>query len=375
LNVTCFELRIKGEVGVMINEDRLLATFLELARIDNPSGGEGTIAAHIRGLLESAGLEVEEDGIHNLLARLPGEGEPLLLNAHMDSVAPCVGVRPVVEDGVIRSSGDTVLCADDLAGVAAIVEGVRATLERGEQHRAAEIVITVQEEVGLQGAARFDTSRLSAREGVTLDSGGDFGGITIGAPAQDSLYVTVLGRAAHAGVAPERGVNAIVVAAQALAAMPLGRLDHETTANIGIVKGGEATNIVPDRVELWGEARSHDQDKLVAQAQAMVAAFEEAARARGASVQVDITHKYDAYRWPENLPIIQRIGAELRSMGFSPALQLSGGGSDVNIFAQSGFQIVNISIGYREIHSTGEHIAVADLNRAAELVARLLSIQ
>jgi tripeptide aminopeptidase len=252
---------------------------------------------------------------------------------------------------------------------------VRATLERGEQHRAAEIVITVQEEVGLQGAARFDTSRLSAREGVTLDSGGDFGGITIGAPAQDSLYVTVLGRAAHAGVAPERGVNAIVVAAQALAAMPLGRLDHETTANIGIVKGGEATNIVPDRVELWGEARSHDQDKLVAQAQAMVAAFEEAARARGASVQVDITHKYDAYRWPENLPIIQRIGAELRSMGFSPALQLSGGGSDVNIFAQSGFQIVNISIGYREIHSTGEHIAVADLNRAAELVARLLSIQ
>jgi tripeptide aminopeptidase len=358
----------------MINEERLLAAFLDLVRIDNPSREEGPIAAHIRGQLEAMGLVVEEDRIHNLLARLPGEGEPLLLNAHMDSVAPCIGVRPVVEGGVVRSSGDTVLGADDLAGVAAILEGVRATLERGGSHRAAEILFTVQEEIGLQGAAQFDTRKLTAREGVTLDSGGDFGGITIGAPAQDSLYAAVIGRAAHAGVAPERGVNAIVVAAEALAAMPLGRIDHETTANIGIIKGGDATNIVPERVELWGEARSHDQDKLVAQVQAMVAAFEEAARARGASVQVDITHKYDTYRWDEDLPIIRRVVVALEQMGFTPMFHVSGGGSDVNILAQHGLQIANLSIGYREIHSTAEHIPVADLNRAAELVARLLSM-
>jgi tripeptide aminopeptidase len=356
----------------MINQDRLLGTFLDLVRIDNPSGGEAPIAAHVRSLLAGMGLAVEEDAIHNLLARIPGQGEPLLLNAHMDSVAPCLGVRPIVADGVVRSSGDTVLGADDLAGVAAIIEGVRSTLERGGAHRAAELLFTVQEEVGLRGAAQFEVSKLQAREGITLDSGGDFGGITVGAPAQDSLRAVVIGRAAHAGVAPERGINAIVVAAQALAAMPLGRIDAETTANIGIIKGGDATNIVPERVELWGEARSHDQQKLVDQIEQMVAAFELASRAAGASVQVEVTHKYDAYRLAKELPILDRIAAVMRAMQVEPTFQISGGGSDVNILAQRGFQIANLSVGYREIHSTGEHIAVADLGRAAELVERLL---
>jgi len=359
----------------MIDQDRLLATFLDLVRIDNPSGGEGPIAAHIQTLLEGLGLTVEQDSIHNVLARVPGEGVPLLLNAHMDSVAPCHGVQPVVADGVVRSSGDTVLGADDLAGVAAIIEGVRATLERGGSHRAAEILFTVQEEVGLRGAAQFDTNKLQAREGVTFDSGGDFGGITIGAPSQDSLYIKISGRAAHAGVAPERGINAIVVAAEALAAMPLGRIDDETTANIGIIKGGDATNIVPDRVELWGEARSHNQDKLVAQVEAMVAACEEAARVRGANVEIEITHKYDAYRLTADMPMIHKLSATLREMGHEPRLQISGGGSDVNILAQRSIQLANVSVGYREIHSTGEHIALADFTRAAELVSRLLAMQ
>lgn len=359
----------------MVQQERLLATFLDLVRIDNPSGGEGPIAAHIRGLLEGMGLTVIEDAMHNLLARVPGDGEPLLLNAHMDSVAPCHGVNPVVADGIVRSSGDTVLGADDLAGVAAIIEGVRATLEQGGPHRAAELVFTVQEEIGMRGAAQFDTSQLSAREGVTFDSGGEFGGITIAAPSQDSLHVVVHGRAAHAGVAPERGINAITIAAEALTTMPLGRIDHETTANIGIIRGGAATNVVPDQVELWGEARSHDQDKLVAQVQAMVAAFEQAARARGASVQVEISHKYDAYRLPDDAPILERVQAELRAMGFAPKPQVSGGGSDVNMFAQRDLHIANISMGYREIHSTSEYIAVEDIEHAAELVQRLLAIQ
>ena len=358
----------------MINHDRLLATFLDLVRIDNPSGGEAAIAAHIRGLLEALGLAVEEDAVHNLLARMPGEGEPLLLNAHMDSVASCRGVRPLVADGLVRSSGDTVLGADDLAGVAAIIEGVRATLERGGPHRAAELLLTVQEEVGLVGAATFDTTKLQARTGVTLDSGGDFGGITIAAPSQDSLHAIVIGRASHAGVAPERGINAIVVAANALAAMPLGRIDAETTANIGIIKGGDATNIVPERVELWGEARSHSQGKLSSQVGAMVAALEAAASAAGGSVRIEITHKYDAYHLSEDLPIIQQLAAALRAMGHEPNFQVSGGGSDVNILSQRGLQIANVSVGYREIHSTGEYIAVADLERSAELVTRLLEV-
>lgn len=356
----------------MINQDRLLSTFLDLVRIDNPSGGEQAIAAHLRGLLAGMGLEVEEDGIHNLLARVPGEGEPLLLNAHMDSVAPCVGVRPVVTDGVVYSSGDTVLGADDLAGVAAIVEGVRATLERGGRHRAAEILFTVQEEVGLRGAAAFDASRLRSRTGYTFDSSGDFGAITIGAPAQDSLHALVIGRAAHAGIAPEKGVSAIVVAAKAIAAMPLGRIDLETTANIGIIRGGSATNIVTEQVELWGEARSHDQERLAAQVRAMVAALETAARECGAEVRTTIVRKYDAYRLAEDAPVVIHVGGLLREMGVAPQCLISGGGSDVNILAQRGLSVANVGVGYREIHSTGEHIAVSDLARAANLAARLL---
>ncbi len=358
----------------MINQDRVLATFLDLVRIDNPSGEEDAIAAHVRSLLEELGLQVEEDSIHNLLARVPGEGEPLLLNAHLDSVAPCRGVRPVVADGVVRSNGYTVLGADDLAGVTAIIAGVRETLERGRPHRAVEILLTVQEEVGLRGAASFDVRSLRAREGYTLDSDGDFGSIVVGAPAQDSLYVEVIGRAAHAGIVPEHGINAIAVAGAALAAMPLGRIDAETTANIGIIKGGSATNIVPAQVELWGEARSHDQDKLVAQVQEMVAALEEAARVRGAHVRVEITHRYDTYRLDQDLPVVQRASAILRAMGVEPRYRVSGGGSDVNIFAQRNLSVANLSVGYREIHSTNEHIAVADLVRSTEMVVRLLEL-
>jgi len=373
LNLSTFKLStLRSKAKGMINSDRLLTTFLDLVQIDNPSGDEAAIAAHVRGLLEALGLAVEEDGIHNLLARVPGQGEPLLLNAHMDSVSPCHGVRPLVADGVVRSSGDTVLGADDLAGVAAIIEGLESTLERGGPHRAAELLFTVQEEVGLAGAAAFDTAKLRAREGVTLDSGGDFGGITIAAPSQDSLHAVVTGRAAHAGVAPERGLNAIVVAGRGLAAMPLGRIDEETTANIGIIRGGDATNIVPARVELWGEARSQSREKLAAQVRAMVAALESAAGAAGGSAQVTVTRKYDAYRLAEDLPIIRRIVAALGAIGCQPTFHISGGGSDVNILSQRGIQIANVSVGYREIHSTGEYIAVADLERSAELVARLL---
>jgi tripeptide aminopeptidase len=154
--------------------------------------------------------------------------------------------------------------------------------------------------------------------------------------------------------------------------MPLGRIDQETTANIGVIRGGAATNIIPAQVELWGEARSHDREKLAAQVRAMVAALEDAAHAHGAAVQVDVTHKYDAYRLSEDLPVVERAVAVLRAMGVEPRFEISGGGSDVNVFAQRGLSVANISVGYRAIHSTGEHIAVADLERAAEFVARVL---
>lgn len=358
----------------MINRERLLNTFLELVRYDNPSGAEEAVVGYLRANLEALGLAVEQDAMHNLLARLPGEGEPILLNAHTDSVRPCVGVRPIVADGVVRSSGDTVLGADDLAGVAAIVEAVRSVREAGRPHRAADILFTAQEEVGLRGAAVFDYHRLQARQGFVLDATGDIGGICLGAPSQDNLLAVVLGKAAHAGVEPERGINAVRVAAEAIAAMPLGRIDAETTANIGVIQGGEATNIVPARVELQGEARSHNAASLDAQSQAMVAALHAAAARHGAEVTVEVTRRYHAYRLAADEPVVQQAMAALRALQIEPQTFISGGGSDANIFCRHGLRVANLSLGYREIHSVQEHIAVADLERIARVVVLLLQV-
>jgi tripeptide aminopeptidase len=327
---------------------------------------------YIRHTLESIGLEVEHDNSFNLLARLPGAGEPIFLNAHTDSVRPCQGVRPVVENGIIRSSGDTVLGADDLAGVAAIIEGVRSIHESGRPHRAAEILFTTQEEIGLLGASAFDYSRLRARYGFTFDSTGPIGGICLGAPSQASLSVNVHGKAAHAGLAPEEGINAIRVAAEAIAAMPLGRIDEETTANIGVIHGGEATNIVPPHVELRGEARSHNPDKLSAQLDEMAAALRAAEARHQAHIDITLTYPYQAYRLGEAEPVVQEAMAALREMQIEPYTFVGGGGSDVNIFFQHGLHVANLSIAYENIHTVNEHIAVADLERAARLVTLLL---
>ncbi len=357
-----------------MNAERLLNTFLELVQLDNPSKQETPVVNYLTQTFATLGLESEYDEALNMLVRLPGTGEPLLLNAHTDSVQPCIGVRPLVEHGVVRSSGDTVLGADDLAGVAAIVEGVRSICETGSDHRAAEILFTAQEEIGLQGAAAFDYHRLQARYGFAFDTAGAVGGICTGAPSQDQLYARVVGRAAHAGIEPEQGISAIRVAAEAIASMPLGRIDAETTANVGIIHGGEATNIVTPLVELWAEARSHNPDRIVAQIESMRHALHDAAARARAQVDVVVTNCFDAYRLSDDEPAIQQSRAAIRSIGLEPYTFINGGGSDINIFCRNGIRVANLSIGYHDIHSTHEHIAVADLERVAQLVEMLLRI-
>lgn len=358
----------------IISSERVLHTFLDLVRFDNPSGQEADVVAYLHRTLTELGLEVEQDASLNLLARLPGKGVPLMLNGHTDCVNPCVGVRPVVVDGVVYSSGDTVLGADDLAGVAAIIEGVRRILESGKPHRAAELLFTTQEEIGLRGAAAFDYSKLQAHEGVILDMLGNPGGICVGAPSQNNLTAVIVGKAAHAGVEPEKGINAIQVAAEAIAAMTLGRIDHETTANIGTIHGGQATNIVPNRVELQGEIRSHSPARLEAQSQAMVDALHTAAARYAARVDITLTNSYQAYRLDEHEPVVTLVATAWQRLGIEPFTFISGGGSDANVFSEHGMRVANLSIGYRAIHTVDEHIAVADLERAAQLVAVLLEV-
>jgi tripeptide aminopeptidase len=357
----------------MIDETRLLETFLDLVRIDSPSGEEEAISEELAKRLRKLGLTVERDAIHNIVARLPGDGPPLMLAAHMDTVTPGRGIKPTVRDGVVYSDGSTVLGADDKSGVAVILEVLKTITERGLPHPPLEVVITVQEETGLVGAQALDKSRLQAQMGVSFDTGPSPGTIVVAAPSHNHIAAVVQGKAAHAGTKPEQGVNAILVAAQALVDMPLGRIDGETTANIGQIEGGRARNIVPDRVELLGEARSHQLDKLEAQTAKMITALEDAAEQHGATVQVEVSRVYNGYRLSEADVVVDRLIHACRATGVEPNLVPSGGGSDANIFNAQGMQVANLSTGMAGEHSTEEHVAVADMVTCAEIVLSFIA--
>jgi tripeptide aminopeptidase len=353
---------------VGIDRGRLLDVFLDLVRIASPSGQEEEVAAYVRSYLEDLGIGVESDQAGNLYAYVEGDGTPLAFTAHMDTVVPCEGVTPVVEDGIVRSDGTTILGADDKSGIAAILEAVTVLPEANVTHRPLDLLFTVQEEIGLFGAKAVEVDRLRARMAIGLDAEGEQGTLVVSAPGQNSLEAVVHGKAAHAGVEPEKGISAIRIAAEAIAAMPLGRIDEETTANIGVISGGKATNIVPDCVRIKGEARSRDEAKLASQTDAMVAALQGSAKAAGADVDVEVVRAYEAYRLLEDDPLVELVGAAMRSLGQAPRYKVTGGGSDANVFNARGLRTAQISTGMSEVHTTSESIAVKDLVAAAALL-------
>lgn len=358
----------------MINQARLLDTFLDLVRIDSPSGEEAAIAQELVTRLRRLGLQAELDAMKNVVASLPGEGEPLLLTAHMDTVMPGHGIKPQVVDGVVHSDGTTILAADDKSGVAVVLELVQTLVERGGPHPPVEVVFTVQEESGLLGAKGLDLSRIRAKIGISFDSGDASGQIVVSAPYHDVINVVVHGKASHAGAEPEKGISAIVVAAQAITQMPLGRIDEETTANLGTINGGRAGNIVPDLVEIRGEARSRQAAKLQAQTAKMVAAFRDAAAHYDTTVDVDTERSYEGYNLTAADTMVSRLMAACRAVGVEPMLVPSGGGSDVNIYNAQGRQIVNLSTGMMDVHTTGEYVAVADMVMSAEIALQCLTM-
>lgn len=362
----------------MINQDRLVSTFLELVQIDSPSGHEEEIAQHLAAELSGLGLTVERDTTGNVIGRLAGEGPPILLSAHIDTVKPGRGVKPVINNGIITSDGATILGGDDKSGVAAILEVLRVLVERDlpptKLAPPLEVALTVSEEVGLIGAKGLDLTSLRAKEGIVLDSGGPIGVIVVAAPSQNRIKAVVHGKTAHAGVEPEKGINAIVVASEAIAAMPLGRIDAETTANVGRIQGGTATNIVPDRVEIACETRSHDERKLAAQVQAMTEALEAAADRHGATVEVVLERSYSNFKLSQEDGIVQRAVAAAKALGLTPALVPSGGGSDANVFNAGGIATINISAGMDKVHTTEERLAVDDLVKCAGFLLAILRL-
>ncbi|OAT86501.1 M20/M25/M40 family metallo-hydrolase [Desulfotomaculum copahuensis] len=365
----------------MVNESRILAEFLELVQIDSPSGSERAVAGVLTARLEKMGFSVREDGAGqstggagNLIAVLPAAGgdAPLLLSAHMDTVEPGRGVHPVVTDGVVRSSGDTVLGADDKAGIAAILEAVRVVREEGITHGGLEVVFTIGEESGLWGAKQLDTSRMQSRLGFVLDGEGGPGCIVTQAPTQDKIGALVRGRAAHAGVNPQDGINAIQVAAHAIARMSLGRLEEDTTANIGVISGGKAINIVPDACNLLGETRSLDGAKRRALTDAVCRILRETAAEFGATVNISTETLYQSFVLAPSDPVVQVAVEAAGRLGFKPELVKTGGGSDANIFNQKGIPTANLGIAMQKVHTTEEYIRVADLVDSARWLVEII---
>jgi tripeptide aminopeptidase len=360
-----------------VDAQTVLDTFLRLVRIDSPSGHEAPVAAYLEPLIRDLGFDTRRDPTGNLIGVRPGRGAaagatPLILSAHMDTVQPGIGIKPRVEDGVVRTDGTTILGADDKAGITAILEALRVLDAGGAPCRPLELVFTVEEETGLTGAKGLDIAALRSRQAVVLDSNGPVGTIVNQAPASDHIEAVVTGRAAHAGVAPEQGINALVAVARALADMRLGRIDAETTANFGVIAGGAATNIVPERVELKGEARSRSEAGLRGQTEHMVSRLKDAAAALGATAEVSVSRAYGAIDVAPDSPLIADLSVALRACGLEPSLQPTGGGSDANILNAAGIEAVNLGVGYSGPHSVDEHIAVEDLVKVTQVVCALM---
>ncbi|MBI2462305.1 MAG: M20/M25/M40 family metallo-hydrolase [Candidatus Rokubacteria bacterium] len=377
----------------MINQGRLKGLLLELVGISSVSRREREVALRLAAELEALGAEVEIDGagervggdVGNVIARIRGTvpgALPLLLSAHMDTVVPGENVKPIVEGDIVRTDGSTVLGGDDKSGCAIIVEAVRTLRERGVPHGDIEAVFTICEEVGLLGAKHLDVGRLRARTGLVLDSDGVDELITH-APAANRLEVRVHGKEAHAGVVPEQGISAIKVAAEAIAGMRLGRIDAETTANLGIIQGGLATNIVPPAVLIRGEARSRDVAKLEAQTEHMRACFLEAARRHRltvdgqeyeARVEVEVQRDFDPMALSPDARIVRLVARASRNLGRNLLTRPTGGGCDANVLNGRGLQVANLGTGMREIHTVKEWLDLRDLYRTTELVLEVVRL-
>ncbi len=377
----------------MINQARIKKLLIELIKIDSLSRKEYHVAMRLKREMEELGAIVAIDdagekvggNVGNLIARIDGNmpgARPLLLSAHMDTVVPGEGIVPIFDGDIVRTDGRTVLGGDDKSGVAIICEVIRILKENNFPHGDIDVVFTICEEAGLLGAKCLDISDLRARSGLVLDSD-SVGFLFTRGPGANRMEFRVYGLEAHAGVCPEKGISAIKVAAEGIADMKLGRIDHETTANLGVIEGGLAVNIVPNVVTLKGEARSHSLEKLEEQTRHMLECLEAAAGRHAldldgkkfrARVENKIERDYDQMNVPENAPIVQLVYAAGKILNVEVKTQATGGGCDANILNQKGLEVANLGTGMRDIHTVKEWLDLKDLYLSAEMVLEILRI-
>jgi tripeptide aminopeptidase len=369
---------------MMINQERLLNEFLELVQIDSESKYETEIAKVLKQKFTDLGVEVFEDdtaaqtgyGAGNLICTLAGTKDgvdTIYFTSHMDTVTPGKGVKPSIKDGYVVTDGTTILGADDKAGLSVMFETIRVLKEQNIAHGTIQFIVTVGEESGLVGSKALDPSLLKAKFGYAIDSDGKVGNVVVAAPTQAKVKAVIYGKTAHAGVAPEKGVSAITIAAKAIAKMPLGRIDDETTANIGRFEGGSATNIVCDRVDILAEARSIVPEKMEEQAKKMREAFESVAEQMGGKAEVTVDVMYPGFKFGAGDHVVEIARRAAAKIGRSCELQKSGGGSDANVIAGLNIPTVNLAVGYEEIHTTNERMPIEELNKLAEMILAIIA--
>jgi tripeptide aminopeptidase len=362
----------------------VLSLFLELAALPSPPGRERAVADRVLDYLAALGLEADEDDagakvgstMGNIFCRLEptsGSEAPVFFCAHLDTVPPEAPIEPVVgEDEVVRNGAGTILGADDKSAVAAMLEAAARLVDEGRRHSGVELLFTPKEEVGLLGASAFDESRFRARVGYVYDHAGPVGEVILGAPHQQKLDVRFHGRAAHAGMYPEEGRSAIAAAARAIADLRLGRLDDETSANVGRIEGGTARNVVPESCGFAAEARSHDERKLADLVREMVDTVTFAASLEECEVETQVSGLSRGYRFRRDDVAVRLAATALERVGRQPSYILSGGGADANVFNERGLQCVNLANGMTDIHTPDERIAVADLHEMVEVTLALV---
>lgn len=370
----------------MINKERLIDQFVDLVKIDSESGNEREIADYLLERFTDLGLKVEEDdsiyktghGAGNLIVTLNPNGienaSKIYFTAHMDTVTPGKAIKPIIDGEYIVSDGTTILGSDDKAGIAAIIEAVQVLRENNIQHGMLQFLITVGEESGLKGSRNLNKELIKAEYGFALDSNGPVGKIIIAAPTQAKITALVYGKSAHAGVNPEDGISAIQVASHAISNMKLGRIDRETTANIGRFQGGAATNIVCDYVEIVAEARSIDDSKLQKQINHMQESFESSAKNFNTKVDFKYEIMYPAFKFTEDNPLVEKAVQAVKALGRTPDMVASGGGSDANVMNGYGIPTINLGVGYENIHTTSERMPIDELVKATELVVELIRV-
>lgn len=367
----------------MVNEERLVSLFKDLCLIDAPSLGEAKCVAHVRRILEDMGLDVFEDksgekiggNANNLIATLKGNVEAaprIFFSAHFDTVEPTAGLVIDERDGVLFSASDTILGADDKAGMAPAIEAVNCLIESGEPHGDIVLLFSVAEEIGLKGAAELDIESLNLDYGFVLDTGRPVGSFVIKTATHDKIDFLVKGKPAHAGKDPEKGINAICVAADAISRIKVGRISPDTTSNLGIISGGTAVNVVCPSVTIKGEARSTVIAELDDEIAKMRAAFESAARDWGTTVEISYRRHYDAYEIESDSPVVNVARRAAANMGLPSELRTTLGGSDANVYNAKGVPTIVVATGMEKIHTHDESVSIRDLVETSKLVLEII---